>query len=200
MRHLLLLSFLILLSSTNANSQNQLDFGEVRVDSSFNCTDRIVRDSFPFGIENICNSRNYFEIRLKSAYLPHGNRELYILTYNDSSWQVRKYIVKGTSLGLSLTQISILPKLYKEKDPDYFYRHFFTELKTNKAFTLPQQSELKHELSIFDGSVHIITFKIGNKFRTYSYSNPESYTEKFPNIEEYKYVNKVIKDFQEIFR
>src|SRR5258705_9245639 len=93
------LFFILLLLPFFGKAQKEPDFGEVKSDSRFNCGGMATRDSFLFGVNEICNSKKHFEFRLSSFYRPGLTRELIILSYNNNSWDIRKYTVKSGSFG-----------------------------------------------------------------------------------------------------
>ena len=71
--------------------------------------------------------------------------------------------------------------------PLYSFDSIFISLKKNRIFLLPDQEELILEGGIDDGYDYMLTFKAGNKFRTYEFSNPEGYREYNDNIKELEY-------------
>jgi hypothetical protein len=74
--------------------------------------------------------------------------------------------------------------------PLYSYDSIFTSLKKNRIFLLPGQEELVLEGAVDDGYDYVLSFKAGNKFRSYEFSNPDIYREYNDNIRELEnYVN-----------
>jgi hypothetical protein len=70
------------------------------------------------------------------------------------------------------------------------YDTIFASLRNNKVFILPDQKELTLEWDVDDGYDYSLSFKAGNKFRTYEFSNPEIYREHNKNVPELEnYVN-----------
>jgi len=61
----------------------------------------------------------------------------------------------------------------------------FATLKANKIFTLPDQKELKTKGSVDDGTEYQLTFKAGDKFRSYEFQNPEIFTRYNKDIPEF---------------
>jgi len=193
------LFFIVFLLPFLGNAQKEPDFGEIRADNSFNCGGIAIRDSILFGVNEICNSKNHFEFRLSSFYRPGLTRELIILSYNNSSWDIRKYTVKPGSFGLQKSLTSF-DSLYENNPVASLSFHIILDtLKNNKAFLIPSQSELKDKLQIFDGPLYIIAFKLGNKFRSYRYENPEIYIKEFPGISEYVKLKNIITILKNFF-
>ncbi len=199
MRYLIIILFLHPLF---ANSQTTLDLGNVKIDSSFECLDRMVRDSFDFGVNEICNSKNDIEIRLKSFYRPGGGRKLIVLSYSNGIWDLKRYQYVGMGMGgrkMETTSFKNNQETRSDKLFEIRYTMLFDTLKLNNIFLLPDQSELGHELTVFDGSMYDITYKIGHQFRTYRYENPEKYLLRFPEKTEYKELMTIIRALRNFF-
>jgi hypothetical protein len=131
---------------------------------------------------------------------PNGNQYLFILSQKDGKWDAKKYTRGRGMFGPNLTAVSyVLPEwngLFVEQVCTYL----IDTLIKSQLFLLPDQSELKHELSILDGVQYMISYKTGTLFRTYSYSNPESYLETYPDCKEYAHMKEIVNTFWQHFR
>jgi hypothetical protein len=160
--------------------QNKLDYGKVQNDSQFNCNNNF---NYSFEKNSICNSKNELEIRLYAIGFPHGNHIEIILTYR-KKWIATRYVLDICSLNDTIT------KTIQEDTNLNNYKlansHIFDSLKANNIFLLPNQYELNIKRTVLDGAGYILTFKIGNKYRTYKFNNPESYANSHPEIKEFR--------------
>src|SRR6476620_8247936 len=95
MRYLII----ILLIQPFIAAGQQPDFGEIKTNEHFDCINDSWNDSLFYGVGKICNSKNYFELRLNSSYMPHGGGELIVLLWNDDKWDIKKYSWRNGSLG-----------------------------------------------------------------------------------------------------
>lgn len=179
-------------------AQNIPMTGEVLTDSSFVCVDRLQSDSSIFGIKEICNSENDIEIRLKTYIM--ASSELLILSFNNNEWFAEKhsfdYVTKKRKV------IAITPKKEIKKDSAALLTNLFERLRSNMVFRLPDQKNLKKEektLIVSDGILYSLSFKAGNSFRRYNYSNPETFSEHFPQVQEYKQMKEIVTLLNSIF-
>ena len=66
----------------------------------------------------------------------------------------------------------------------------FSTLKKNRIFVLPDQKDLTLKSGVDDGNEYILTFKAGNKFRSYEFNNPDLYLVSNKKVSELEnYVN-----------
>jgi hypothetical protein len=173
------------------------DIGEIRIDTVFDCN-KYRGIEMSLGAPSICDSKNDFEFRLICVYRPHGNRELIVLSCNDNQWEIKKYSSAASSYG-RLIVISTFDTMSVHNSYVHPFVMLLDTLIHNKAFLIPNQSELLANHNILDGSLYILTFKIGNKFRQYSYDNPETNLEYFPRQIEYIRLKNIIMTFRNFF-
>jgi hypothetical protein len=196
---------LFLFNSFRAFNQDKIEFGAIRTDSNFKATHRInYADSIYLGIGNILNSNNELEIRLTRAVLPHAGREIIILTYNNGTWDARKYRFEKTHFypTTSVTNIyatDIKTNLTYQYTFDKYFEDVFDTLKQNNIFLLPDMRELKYDKEIFDGVAFSITFKVKNQFRQYNFDNPGQYAEMNPDIPEFKQYDRIVRELRSLF-
>ena len=197
----LIFFFIVQLTGIISSGQKDLSLGDVITDTAFNCRDSLHRkfSDRMFSVPDICDSKNNLEIRLKGFAFPGGNGELIIFSNKDGKWDVKKYTLSRGSLGQKLTAISFILPEWNDLHVERMCTYFLDHLIENHVFLLPDQSELKHEQNIMDGSLFILSFKVGKLFRGYSYNNPDSYLEQHPNSKEYVYIKEIIKTLREIF-
>ena len=200
MRYLILFLF-IYLASISVNAQKELNLGEVRYDSAFNCKEqRYSRASDKnFNLPDICDSKNDLEIRLKTYVLPNGQTDLIILSNKDGKWDAKKYIRSSGTLGPTLTTVSYIFPEWNNLFAEQVFTNYIDTLIKCRLFLLPDKSELKHEPCCLDGVVYILTFKAGTSFRTYSYDNPHSYLTQHPDSKEYAYIQEIAKLLNTLF-
>ena len=193
MRFVLLILFPFIIEA-----QNLPITGEVRADSSFVCIDWLQSDSSAFGVKEICNSENFIEIRLKTHIM--ASSELLILSFKNNEWFAEKhsfeYVTKKKKV------ISVTPKKEIRKDSATLFTTIFENLKSNMVFLLPDQKNLKKEeraLIVSHGVLYSLSFKAGNSFRRYNYSNPEIFTKYFPTVLAYKQMTQIVTLLNSIF-
>jgi hypothetical protein len=191
---------LSLLISLSTFSQQKLDYGKVETDSSFDCTENTNIERLFFDVGNICNSKNELEIRL-DQYALRGNNQLIILTYSNEKWGAEKYKKSRQGGGVYIDHHST----YNIPDGEQFiwdvvFRQILDSLKYNNIFLLPDQSKLNVDMIVHDGVGYRLTFKAGNKFRSYFFNNPESYQEEYDKIPEFKNYVKIYKTLVALFK
>jgi len=176
MRHLLII---LLLISTQSFSQNQIDFGKVKADESFSCNSPEFLDRFD-SLQVICKSNNPLEIRLKVSYHPSLKYALFVINYDGTRWVATKY--EATYPGK--------PRSHNLK-PIKNFDTIFLELKRSNIFLLPNQREVLRKIEVLDGVSYSLTFKAGNKFRTYNFDNPDFYSSRHRKISQLQDYNKI---------
>ena len=97
-------------------------------------------------------------------YRPNGKRELIIISYNNNQWSIKRHsigsgpygrmIVVSTFDTTELRHLIIRP-----------FEILMDTLRNNSAFLFPDESEIPEKHEIMDGSLYIISFKLGDKFR-----------------------------------
>jgi hypothetical protein len=184
---------LLLFASVRSFSQDQLDFGKVRADENFTCSDRPFIDS-SYRIDKICDSKNVFEVRLGIMYAPLPGFELIVLAYDGSNWTAIKYEDRFNDSAYNTPRGSGRVKVTQLK-PKKDFRRVFKALKRNNIFTLPDQNEIKVKRFVFDGVGYSLTFKAGNKFRTYTFDNTEEYRKRYKHIKEFRNYDCIVNTF-----
>ena len=166
------LLFISIFFSVSCYSQTILDIGKVKGVDILKCQDSLEG--------KICRSKLPLDIWLtRSAFLV-GKYETINLLFDGSSWKATYYDGSYTTNKVDTFDLR----------PLYSYDTIFVSLKKNRIFLLPDQEDLILEGAIDDGYDYMLTFKAGNKFRTYEFSNPEIYREYNDNIKELEhYVN-----------
>ncbi|HMG83486.1 MAG TPA: hypothetical protein VK559_10670 [Ferruginibacter sp.] len=172
---------------TFCSQAQPIDFGKVKADPNFDCNKNAWLDSITFSVPAICNSKNQLEIRLSTYALPGGKSSLIILTYNDSTWDIRKYKVeRAGTIGKKLDIITFVPSPDVSREiRNYEYEQVFDSLKQDNVFLLPDQSKLKCDQTSHAWMRYSVTFKVNNSFGDYSFVNPESYAATCLGIKEF---------------
>jgi hypothetical protein len=195
-----LFTIFLLFVSFHAFNQNKIEFGAIRADSSFKAKHRTSYvDSLNFGIGNILNSNNELEIRLMTAVLPHAGYDIIILTYNNGTWDARKFLFEHSHYYPTTSVTYIQIDSNKKTIIDNYFESAFDTLKQNKIFLLPNMRELKYDKEIFDGTAFALSFKVKDQFREYFFDNPGQYAELNPNITEFKQFDRIVKEIRSLF-
>jgi hypothetical protein len=172
--------FVFILSINCSYCQNSLNYGLVKNDSLFDCNKYM---DYNFEKTSICDSKNELEIRLYTVGFPRGNHNLIILSY-DKKWRSIRY-----EAHMSLANEPIRNTIIEDENLSNYKidsDHIFDSLKANNIFLLANQYELKIKRTICDGVGYLLEFKVKNKFNSYRFSNPESYSNSHPEIKELK--------------
>ncbi len=192
---------IIILFSFISQAQSLHVTGEIKVDSTFSCIDPIQPDSLEFGINEICHSGNYIEIRLKTSIL--ATSELIILSFNNNEWIAEKYYPEYKTKGRKVISTSMM-KMVKN-DSAGLLMSIFDSLKSKHLFLLPDQRTVTKRtinesvIIVSDGVLYTITYKVGNLYRRYHYGNPEIFAKHYPKEPEYKQVTAIIQLLDNIF-
>ena len=179
-----LLVFFLLISIRGA-SQISVDIGQTKTDSEFACDGFLnVRDGkglyYTTDLTNICQSKNDLDLRLFVAYAPSFfSWDLYVLTYGNKEWSLKWYSCRKRAD----TTIIIKPTILKPKEG---FESFYTLLKTNNVFTLPDQSTLPVQTEVLDGTLVTLTYKASGIFRSYHFNNPDIYRSAHKDIKEFE--------------
>lgn len=175
------LTIILLFISTQTSAQSQLDYGKVVANNNFVWTDRPFLDSF-FNLATISDTKNELEIRLGISYMPLPDFDFIVVTYGGNKWAAIKYEEDRSDTSLNRWQI----KSYNLK-PRRDFETIFSALKRNNIFTLPNQSDdINVKRNILDGVFYTLTFKAGDKFRTYYFDNPTEYRKQNKKVREFK--------------
>lgn len=167
-------------------AQKTLDYGGVKGDSNFDCDQNAVGDSISYDIGKVCNSKNELEIRLRTSYAPHSGTNTIVITYNEGNWVAKKFEIKfGGAVGAIVDSKRLFRNPYEPKGYDSVFMSLFERLKKNEIFLLPSQINLHPKGMVMDGVVYLLTYKIGDKFRTYNFDNPQLYKKSNPDMKEF---------------
>ena len=176
------------------NAQKGIDINSVKQDPNFKCKP-FFTDSVYFNLKPICDSKNEMEIRLIISAFKAPTVQI-IIAYNDSTWTANKYKYQRGYLG---TQIDVAKFDYNKFDADLTFNAVFPILLAHDIFSLPDQEELNIKPTISDGVGYVIQYKVKNKFRRYTYINPESYAEDYPEKSELKKITTIVQTIKSIF-
>jgi len=163
-------TIILLFFNLTSFSQTKLDFGEIRGKNISACIDTIDGE--------ICQSKNQLEIWFTETTFLEGKYNAFILTYNGIRWAALKH--EGDSLSNAVEKYRLIPV--------ESFESIFSELKKNKLFILPDQKELNVKKPGDDGDAYVLTFKAGEKIRTYQFNNPRlnlKYNKDIPEFENF---------------
>ena len=167
----------------------------------------VISDTTTFKSNNYRNAltsilKSNYKIEIRFVTSPSFNYTNYtVLTY-DKKWSAKYYYYTPD------TNI-LLTKNIKSKTPidTILYR-----LVLNNIFSLPDQGSLiteKYEynpetndfigsgMSVCDGTCYYIEFKVGEYFRRYSYCNPDSYADFYPQVYELRNFANIVEIFMQ---
>jgi hypothetical protein len=197
MTRLILISiFIFTLSTLSAQTGDKTLF----VGNVISDTTTFKSNNYRTGLTSILKSNYKIEIRFITS--PSFNYTNYtILTY-DKKWSAKYYYYTPYTNAL-------LSKDIKSKTT---IDTIFSRLVLNNIFSLPDQDSLiteKYEynpetdefigsgMSVCDGTCYYIEFKVGNYFRRYSYCNPDSYADFYPQVYELRKFASIVEIFTE---
>jgi hypothetical protein len=167
-----IITIILLFFNLTCFSQTKLDFGEIRGKNISDCIDTIEG--------KICQSKNQLEIWLTEAKLLEGVYNSIILSYNGVRWTALKN--EGDWINNTLEKYRL--------NPVESFESIFSALKKNKLFILPAQEELGARDLGDEGDEYVLTFKAGEKIRTYQFNNPHLYLKYNKDIPEFEnYIN-----------
>lgn len=164
---------------------------------------KVVSDTLTFNAlvnkeESVLRSKNVIEIRLITTTMVVSRS--YIALIYDKKW-------KAVSVDFDKAKGVFVSKEIVMKTP---IEAVFNQLVNNNVFALPDQSTLQLErasfdpqtnmftlagMDISDGVSYTIEFKVGDKYRRYSFINPVDYSKFYPYNNEFKNYVSIVKAF-----
>ena len=161
-------------------SQQKLDFGNIRFDSAELCKDYFINyTSSTCPTDIICDSKNELEIRLTLTCGLVPCLKLYILSFNGKNWD--SFLYKRSKEGCDTIKL-------KAKNS---FDSVFLSLKKNRLFMLTDVDDISDN----DAASYRVTFKAGDKFRTYQFEDMKFYKDHFPK-NEFNYYLKIVEIFE----
>lgn len=151
-------------------------------------------------LPSILESKNKIEIRMVTK--PYFNYESFTVLIFNKKWEAYQYYFHRDSSRFLAREITI-------SNPD----SIFSLLVQENIFALPSHENLqlgKCELNtisneiicsgmgVGDGVYYDIQFKVGDQFRSYTYSNPIDYAEFYPENWELQSITKIIGIFDQL--
>jgi len=161
-------------------------------------------NNYRTSMTSILKSENKIEIRFitsPSSENINENTSYTILTFNNK-WSAKYYYYKPDTNNLFSKGINA------KIDIDTV----FSRLVSNNIFSLPDQHSLKTEkfeynpvtnefigsrIAVVDGTCYYIEFKVGDFYRRYSYGNPDSYADFYPQVYELRNFANIVEIFKE---
>jgi hypothetical protein len=175
---------------------NDLFIGQIISDS--NSVKESLNINVP--IDPITNSSHKIEIRLISYTTPEFISYC-VLSYQQN-WSI-KYFEYNSKSGKFIA---------KPTSPSNL-EGLFNKLVLNNIFSLQDQKNIKAEKQLFNketseitfqnfgishGITYTVEFKISDKFRRYSYTNPRENAKFFPHVNEYKNFTAIVRSFAQL--
>lgn len=167
---------ILLIFSCQALAQPKYDIQKVLNDINFSCNDEYFRTGINFKFKEICESQNIIEIRLFVMHSFGRHDDNIILAFDGNNWRYKK----GRTNELFFTSQDSV-KYAKLSQT-------LNDLIDNNIFGLPDQSEIKlpYEMIVWDGVSYAISYKVEDRFRIYSFNNPQDFANEFKNITEFR--------------
>lgn len=152
---------------------------------------------------SILKSGNKIEIRFM-RFPSFENSDCTILSFN-KKWSAKYFYSKPGKDSLLSKDISNKVNLDT----------LFARLVSNNIFSLPDQDSLKTgnyyyhpdtnefssmEMAVNDGIGYIVEFKVGDRYRHYSYSNPDTYADFYPHVYELRDFTNIVAIFKELLK
>jgi len=188
--------FILIVSVLTAQTKDKTIFvGNVISDTS-----TFKSNDYRTALTSILKSKNKIEIRFIVSPFENTN-EYTILTFN-KKWSAKYYYYKPDTNNLFSKGINA------KIDIDTV----FSRLVSNNIFSLPDQHSLKTEkfeynpvtnefigsrIAVVDGTCYYIEFKVGDFYRRYSYGNPDSYADFYPQVYELRNFANIVEIFKE---
>ena len=184
--------------STTLFSQNKIDPGPIKADSNFLhklCFGEMHKDEF--GLEPICQSKNEIEIRLFSRFHLSNTHTLIVFSENNGKWNAEKFSKKSQGIWDVVSHSTLQSS--EDSLRNSTLNMVFDLLKDHGLFILPDQSELKLPEKRVEGSIYIITFKVGAEFRSYRCNSIEDYAKENPLNEDLQNYNYLVRNLNSFF-
>ena len=192
--------FVLIVSALTAQTKDKTIF----VGNVISDTTTFRSNDYRTALTSILKSKNKIEIRFitsPSFENTNENTNYTILTFN-KKWSAKYYYYKPDTNNLFSKDINA------KIDIDTI----FSRLVSNNIFSLPDQGSLKTEkyeynpetneflgsrIEVADGTCYYIEFKVGDFYRRYSYCNPDSYADFYPQVYELRNFANIVKIFKE---
>jgi len=191
--------FILILSTLTAQTEDKTMF----VGNVISDTTTFKSNNYRSALTSILRSNYKIEIRfIASPSFRYTNYT--VLTY-DNTWRAKYYYYTPDTNAL-------LSKDIKSKTT---IDTIFSRLVLNNIFALPDQDSLKtgkyeynpetdeligSGMSVCDGTCYFIEFKVGKYFRRYSYCNPVSYADFYPQVYELRNFVNIVGIFTELMK
>lgn len=192
--------FVLIVSALTAQTKDKTIF----VGNVISDTTTFRSNDYRTALTSILKSKNKIEIRFITSP-SFENRKEYtsytILTFN-KKWSAKYYYYKPDTNNLFSRDINAIIDIDT----------IFSRLVSNNIFSLPDQHSLKtgkYEynpetnefidsiMEVADGTSYYIEFKVGDFYRRYSYGNPGSYADFYPQVYELRNFVNIVKIFKE---
>lgn len=162
-------------------------------------------NDYQSALTSILESKNKIEIRFITSPSSENINEYpnyRILTFNEK-WSAKYYYYKPDTNNL----------FSKDINSNIDIDSIFSRLVSNNIFSLPDQASLKTGkfeyipetnefiepiISVKDGTCYYIEFKVGDFYRRYSYCNPDSYADFYPQVHELRNFANIVEIFKEL--
>ena len=211
--------FILIVSALTAQTKDKTLF----VGNVISDTTTFRSNGYQTALTSILESKNKIEIRFITSPSSENINEYTnyrILTFNEK-WSAEYYYYKPDTNNLFPKDLHAKYHYYKPDTNNLFSKEvnskieidtIFSRLVSNNIFSLPDQASLKtgkYEyipetnefiepiISVTDGTCYYIEFKVGDFYRRYSYCNPDSYADFYPQVHELRYFANIVEIFKE---
>jgi len=192
--------FILVVSVLTAQNKDKTIF----VGNVISDTTTFRSNDYRTALTSILKSKNKIEIRFIASPSFENTNEYTnytILTFN-KKWSAKYFYYKPDTDSL----------LSKDINKKVNIDTVFSRLVINNIFSLPDQDSLKTEkyeynpetnefngsrIAVADGTCYYIEFKVGDFYRRYSYCNPNSYSDFYPQVYELRNFANIVEIFKE---
>ena len=212
--------FILIVSALTAQTKDKTIF----VGNVISDTTTFRSNEYRTALTSILKSKSKIEIRFITSPSSENISEYTsyaTLTFN-KNWNAKYYYYKPDTTRLFPKDIHSKYHYYKPDTTHLFsidinseidIDTIFSRLVSNNIFSLPDQASLKtgkyeynpetNEFTesimvVTDGTCYYIEFKVGDFYRRYSYCNPHSYADFYPQVHELRNFANIVEIFKEL--
>jgi len=198
-KQLIFISLVILNALLGVAQNNNAKFfvGSIISDSS-SVMDKAI-ENLP--VSEILKSDNKIEIRLISITSPEF-ATVSVISYNNEKWNSECFVFNSGKKQFDKrksSQLNLDKVVSKLVANNIFSLPSGKSINTSKQFINLSTNEIIYEsMGISHGITYFVEFKVGDKFRRYSYSSPAEFAKFYPHISEYKNMTEIVKLFNQL--
>jgi hypothetical protein len=212
--------FILLVLALSAQTKDKTIF----VGNVISDTTTFRSNNYRLELPSILKSKNKIEIRLISSPSSENINEYanYTILIFNKKWDAKFYYYEPDTTRLFPMDVHAKYHYYKPDTTHLFFKNInsktdldtiFSRLVSNNIFSLPNQINLKTEkyefnpetnefmssiIKVTDGTCYYVEFKVGDFYRRYSYCNPYSYADFYPQVHELRDFANIVEIFKDL--